>query len=107
MSDSYLLPGKTRAYSDPIVIPEGSLGLVSVYVDGGGDVGSGPALKLQVQDINLKFVSVNSPEFGTIIFNDSCQQFVIATPGTYRVYRPNISAWDYDIGVEVYIYLSA
>lgn len=104
MSDSVLAPGKTRTFSDEIQIAEGTLVLVSVYTATGKDLSFGPILTLQFKDINDSFVSVKTPKLGEITFSSNCQHVILGTPGTYRVYRPDLSSWSDDVGVEVLVY---
>lgn len=104
MSESILFPGKSISYSSNIVVEEGTSVLVAVYTGEGTDVGSGPVLTLEFLDMNGDWITVSTQPYGVISFNQTVQQFTLVTPGTYRVARPDLQPWNFNVGVEIYRY---
>lgn len=104
MAESILFPGKSISYSATITVAEGTSVLVSVYTGEGVDVGPGPVLTLEFQDINGDWNIASTQPFGVIQLKQMVQQFVLATPGNYRISRPDLQAWNYNVGVEIYTY---
>lgn len=100
MATSILTPGQTAEDSATFTVADGASLLVSIYTDDGKDMPSGPVLSLKRADINGNFINVATAGFGRITFTWGCQQLVITSPGTYKVSRPDISAWGTNIGVQ-------
>lgn len=106
MSESILFPGKSISFSSLITVEEGTSVLVAVYTGEGTDVGPGPALTLEFLDMNGDWITASTQPYGVITFNQTVQQFTLVTPGTYRVSRPDLQPWNYNVGVEIYRYNS-
>ena len=106
MSESILFPGKSISYSSTITVEEGTSVLVAVYTGEGTDVGPGPVLTLEFLDMNGDWITASTQPYGVISFNQTVQQFTLVTPGTYRVSRPDLQPWNYNVGVEIYRYNS-
>lgn len=101
MDTPVLLPAKTEAFSTQIVVGNDELVIVSLYTPDGNPIGSGPVLPLQFQVMTGDFLSVGTVQYGRIYFSQNLQQLTLSQPGTYRIYRPDISEWNYDIGVSI------
>jgi hypothetical protein len=100
MATSILAPAQFPGPSSEIVVGNDEQVIISIYTDIGGDVPHGPVLRLQREDINGNFMTVATPGYGKIFLSNGCQQVVITTPGTYRVLRPDITAWGVNVGVQ-------
>lgn len=101
MATSILAPGTTADESSTFTVADGESVLVSIYTDTGEDMPSGPVLSLKRADINGNFINVASPGVGRVTFTWGCQQVLVTSPGTYKVVRPDISAWDVAVGVQL------
>ena len=100
MATSILAPAQFAAPSAEIVVGDDEEVIIAIYSDVAGDIPSGPVLRLQRKDINNNFMTVATPGYGKIFLSNGCQQIVITTPGTYRILRPNITAWGVNVGVQ-------
>ncbi len=99
MATSILDAGLTEAYSDEITVADGDCVLLSVYNPDGLDIPAGPVLTVQRADINGNFITLATVGYANIRFMANMQQVTISMPGTYRVARPDISVWNFEIGV--------
>lgn len=104
MSQSVLAPAKTPGVSANVIVGETEIVLLSVYTDTGNDVGPGPVLTLEKQDHNGNFITVATVGYGKALFHSNSQHMNLLAPGIFRVVRPDISAWPYNIGIELYRY---
>lgn len=100
MATSILAPAQTAGPSAEIVVGDDEQVIIGIYTDTGGDIPSGPVLRLQREDINGNFMTVATPGYGRIFLSNGCQQIVITTPGTYRILRPDLTPWGVNVGVQ-------
>jgi hypothetical protein len=100
MATSILDPGFTAANSTEFTVADGAKVLLSIFTDTGVNMPSGPVLSLQRADINGNFINVSTVGYGRITFTWGCQQLTLDSPGTYRVSRPDITAWGVAVGVQ-------
>lgn len=100
MATSILTPGLEPAVSSEIVVGESEQVIIAVYTDDGRNVGGGPVLTLERADLNGNFMTVSTPGYGRAILGRDSQQMIIASPGTYRVVRPDITPWGILVGIQ-------
>ncbi|WAX21772.1 hypothetical protein [Stenotrophomonas phage RAS14] len=101
MATSILAPGLTEAVSDEFTIADGECVLLSVYNPDGLNMEVGPVLTVQRADINGNFITLATVQYSAIRFDANMQQVTLSMPGTYRVARPDISAWNFEIGISL------
>lgn len=101
MATSILLPAQTEATSTEFTVEDAESVVVSIYTSNGKDLPAGPVLSLKRADINGNFINVATPGIGRVVFNNGSQQIVVSSPGTYLVYRPDLTPWDVDVGVQI------
>lgn len=101
MATSILEAGLTEGFSDEFTIADGECVLVSVYNPDGANVPAGPVLTIQRADINGNFITLATVAYSAIRFDTNMQQVTLSMPGTYRVARPDISAWNFEIGISL------
>lgn len=100
MAINILTPGKDAMYSEEIVVGEDEQIVIALYTSNGSDCPNGVALRLQHRDINGNYMTVATPGYGPVFLGKNCQQILLTTPGTYRVYRPG-STHEGEVGVGV------
>lgn len=98
---SVLTPGKLLGYSSDIVVNPGKNVLVSLYTAEGTDVSTGPVLQVQLKNLDNNFYNLSTQPYNIVYLSVAIQHLVLATPGTYRIFRPNIENWSSNVGVEI------
>lgn len=101
MATSILDAGVTEAVSDEFVVGDGECVLLCVYNPDGLNIPSGPVLTVQRADINGNFITLATVGYAAVRFAANMQQVTISMPGTYRVARPDISVWNFEVGVSL------
>lgn len=100
MATELTAPGQTEENSSDIVVDEGATKLLSIYTDEDGvDVPYGVVIKLQKQNVLGFWRDVYSPDFGRVAMRHDLFDLVITSPGTYRLCRPDISAFGVNVGI--------
>lgn len=95
-----LTPGVSEQSSADIVVSNNNGLPVSIYTDDGSDIPYGAILYLRRLMPSGDYVDVSTAGYGKIVLNSQCNLFAISIPGTYKVYRPDISNFGVNIGVD-------
>lgn len=100
MPTQILAPGQTESYSSEITIGADQEVTIQIYSDNGGGIPYGPTFRLQRKTILNNFEDVATIDMGRVVLKSDLTVLVLSASGTYRVYRPDISAFGVNIGVQ-------
>lgn len=100
MATSILQPSTIEGASANIIVTEGNSKLISLYTDTGDDIPYGVVLKLQRLTVAGYFENVSTTLHGPVLLKKDNKTVIINGVGTYRVYRPDISEFGVNVGVQ-------
>lgn len=95
-----LSPGVSAQASLDIVVTNSNGLPISIYTEDGSEIPYGVILYLQRLTPTGTYADVSTAGYGKIVLNQQCNLFAISIPGTYKVYRPDISQFGVSIGVD-------
>lgn len=100
MASSILAPAQTPANSSPIVVTENSSKLITIYTDNGTELPYGVTLVLERLTVAGNYEDVSTAQYGRIVLTKDNKSILINGVGTYRVARPDITAFGVNVGVQ-------
>lgn len=101
MASSILAPGVSEAVSGEVEVLDSTGTVVSLYTDNGDPIPADVVLFLERKSITDNFERVATIDYGFIKLKRDCNVIAITTPGTYRIYRPDISNFFVNVGVQI------
>lgn len=100
MASSILAPEQTPANSSPITVTDTTPKLITIYTDSGVEIPYGVTLVLERLTVAGNYEDVSTAQYGRITLSKDNKSIVINGIGTYRVARPDITAFGVNVGVQ-------
>ena len=95
-----LTPGVSAQASSDIVVSNSNGLPICIYTDDGSEIPYGVILYLQRRTPTGAYADVSTAGYGKIVLTQQCNVFAISIPGVYKVFRPDISEFGVNIGVD-------
>lgn len=101
MATILIEPETFEASSPSISVPDSSGVAISLYTEDGTPVPYGVVFYLERLTVAGIYQPVKTVEYGQVVLKHDVNVLLITTPGTYRVYRPDITNFGVPVGLQL------